>query len=328
MKYFLLITLYLGLLFSVTTRADINIQPGVSGAWITDASGQGAFINIARVNDKPNFLITWYAYLNGEQVWLIGSQPFDYGIQQLTIPMSITSGANWGEDFLTDDVQVIDWGSVTIDFTDCSNGVLQYNSSDENFGSGTIALMRITNTDGLSCHENTDTTGQESLAFMREEEKMARDVYLMFNQQYGVNIFTNIADSEQTHMDSVLNLMNVYDIPDSSTGVVGTFNNTDLQNLYDILIDMGSAGLSEAYLASALIEETDIRDLEIFMQNITAEDIINTYDNLLCGSRNHMRSFVSQYENLTGEEYEVQIPEMEEVVEQILNSDNEQCGSN
>ncbi len=334
MKYLTLITLYVSLTFTTLVKADIEIQPGLSGAWVADASGQGVFVNIARTNDQPNFVLTWYAYLNGKQVWLIGSQSFDYGLQQLTIPMSMTSGADWGDNFAENDVQRTEWGSVTVSFTDCNNSALQYDSNDMAFGTGTIPLIRLTNTDGLLCDENTETPDnnsldsieKESLVFMREEEKMARDVYLLFFSKYGVNTFTNVALSEQTHMDAVLSLMNTYNIPESSTGVEGTFNNQGLQELYNDLVSTGERSLADAYLASALVEETDIRDLVAFKSDITSEDILNTYDNLLCGSRNHLRSFVSRYESETGNQYTVQLPELANEVAEILSSSNEQCG--
>ncbi len=329
MKTFIQTLVLTGLFFAFSASANIQLQPGVSGAWIAGASGQGIFVNIARVNDQPNFVVTWYGYLNGEQMWLVGAQPFNYGIETLTIPMTITSGTGWDTNFIESDVIRTDWGTVTIDFTDCNIGTMQYSSNDSNYGTGSVELTRITFTDGLSCHETAVTQGsieQQSLAFMREEEKMARDVYLKFNRDYGQNVFSSIANSEQTHMDAVLNLMYIYNVDDTSTGVEGTFNNTDLQTLYDALIDMGSTSLEDAYLASALIEETDIRDIEVFAEDIEAQDILDTYDNLLCGSRNHLRSYVSNYEALTGNTYQVQIPELATEVAEILSSGNEQCG--
>ncbi len=322
--------LFTGLLFALTATANIQLQPGISGAWIAGASGQGIFVNIARVNDQPNFVVTWYGYLNDQQIWLIGSQPFDYGIETLSVPMTITSGTGWDTNFVESDVIRNAWGTVTIDFSDCNLGTMQYSSNDANYGSGSLELTRLTGTDGLSCHEETgtaDSIAKQSLAFMREEEKLARDVYLKFNRDYGQNVFSNIASSEQTHMDSVLNLMYIYNVEDSSTGIEGTFNNTDLQALYDVLIDMGSSSLSDAYLAAALIEETDIRDIEVFSEGIEAEDILTTYDNLLCGSRNHLRSYVSKYEAETGTTYQVQIPELASEVADILATANEQCGT-
>ena len=329
MKLIIQLALFTTLFYGVTAKANIDIQPGISGAWIADASGQGIFVNVARVEDRPNFVVSWYSYQDNNQVWLIGSLPFDYGVQELTIPMIITSGTDWGQSFSGDDVIRTEWGTITISFVDCNNGLLEYHANDPIFGADVIPLFRLTNTDGLSCHEESasnDSIEKQSLIFMREEEKMARDVYLVFNRLYGQNVFSNIANSEQTHMDSVLNLMNIYNVADSSTGVEGTFNNVELQELYDALIDLGTPSVGDAYLAAALIEETDIRDIEVFSEGIEAQDILTTYDNLLCGSRNHLRSYVSKYEQETGNAYQVQIAELADEVADILATSNEQCG--
>ena len=53
-----------------------------------------------------------------------------------------------------------------------------------------VAPVAVTST--LSVDEIT------GLQFMREEEKLAHDVYVTFYQQYGVAIFNNIAGSEAT----------------------------------------------------------------------------------------------------------------------------------
>jgi len=46
----------------------------------------------------------------------------------------------------------------------------------------------------------------EGLLFMREEEKLAGDVYRYFYDLWGNNIFQNIARSEDTHTNAVLDL--------------------------------------------------------------------------------------------------------------------------
>ena len=70
-----------------------------------------------------------------------------------------------------------------------------------------------------------------SLVFMREEEKLARDVYLSLYDLWGLQIFQNIADSEQTHTDAVASLLEKYDIPDpADTSPAGVFVNPDLQS--------------------------------------------------------------------------------------------------
>jgi hypothetical protein len=50
----------------------------------------------------------------------------------------------------------------------------------------------------------------------------------------GVNIFTNISSSEQTHMESVLLLLNKYSLTVTvGSNAVGVFSNATLQNLYN-----------------------------------------------------------------------------------------------
>jgi hypothetical protein len=49
---------------------------------------------------------------------------------------------------------------------------------------------------------------------MRQEEKMARDVYRTLGKTYAINQFKNIPLSEQKHTDAMELLLERYDIPD------------------------------------------------------------------------------------------------------------------
>ena len=61
-----------------------------------------------------------------------------------------------------------------------------------------------------------DLTDSEKywLTYMREEEKLARDVYIFLYDKWGSQIFNNISVSEQTHMDAIKTLLDRYGIPD------------------------------------------------------------------------------------------------------------------
>jgi len=140
--------------------------------------------------------------------------------------------------------------------------------------------------------ESLSTAELTSLSFMREEEKLARDVYITLYNKWGANIFTNISNSEQTHMDAILMLLNKYSITDPiGTNTVGVFNNATLQNLYSQLVAQGNTSTLEAYKVGATIEDLDIFDLTNALTNIDNQDIRLVYDMLTKGSRNHMRSF-------------------------------------
>jgi len=162
----------------------------------------------------------------------------------------------------------------------------------------------------------------ENLAFLREEEKLARDVYLYLFDAWGQWIFENIAASEQEHMDAVKNLLDRYSLTDPAAGNgEGVFTNQDLQALYENLTQQGSASKLDALFVGATIEDMDIFDLQNFIGQTDKKDITTVCENLMKGSRNHLRAFVGEIE-LLGENYEAQYLTQEEV-DAILDSPRE-----
>lgn len=136
------------------------------------------------------------------------------------------------------------------------------------------------------------------LLFMREEEKLARDVYVALGEQWGLRVFTNIAVSEQTHFDQMGSLLNEYGLDDPAAETArGEFVDPSLQALYDELLTQGSMSLEGALRAGAYIEEIDIVDLETRLDQTTNPDIERVYGSLLKGSRNHLRAFDRQLSN-------------------------------
>lgn len=166
----------------------------------------------------------------------------------------------------------------------------------------------------------------DTLQFLREEEKLARDVYITLHAQWGSNVFANISDSEQQHMDAIKVLLDKYGIDDPALPRVGEFNNDDLQGAYNVLVARGSQSLLEALRVGGFIEELDIGDLDDAIAATKRTDILNVYDSLQCGSGNHLRAFGGQLVNRTGA-YEAQIMTQDEV-DAILAADHERCGTN
>lgn len=164
----------------------------------------------------------------------------------------------------------------------------------------------------------------DGLNYMREEEKLARDVYIHFYDIYNLEMFNNISKSEQKHMDQLNVLMVKYDITDPSLEELGKFSNEHLQSLYDALIESGNKSIEDALKVGATIEDVDIYDLDEFFVKVVQEDIMEVYESLNCGSRNHMRSFNKQIlkHNTT---YEAQFISQERY-DEIVGSSNEQCG--
>ncbi|MCA9150430.1 MAG: DUF2202 domain-containing protein [Planctomycetales bacterium] len=134
----------------------------------------------------------------------------------------------------------------------------------------------------------------ERILFIREEEKLARDVYLTFAEQYSDQVFDNIARSEQKHMDAVAGLINTYQLEDPVLDDTrGVYTNPVFTQMYEDLVDKGSRGIIDAYQVGQLIEVTDIDDLAIAIDSSDHADIDLVYQNLLKGSNNHLAAFTS-----------------------------------
>ena len=141
----------------------------------------------------------------------------------------------------------------------------------------------------------------EGLKFMREEEKMARDVYRTLGDRWNLRSFSNINQAEQRHMDQVKTLMQSYGIADPVVSdEVGVFTNPQLAAMYTQLVQRGETSLPEALKVGALIEENDIKDLRDRLNATANPQIKATYGYLLQGSYNHLQAFVRQIERQGG----------------------------
>ena len=154
-----------------------------------------------------------------------------------------------------------------------------------------------------------------ALIYMREEEKLARDVYLTLFEKWNFVIFKNIANSENKHTNAVKQLLDKYEIADPvQNDERGIFTNADLKQLYDTLVAKGETSLLDAFIVGATIEDVDIFDLNERIAETDNDDIKCVYNNLKRGSENHLRSFVRQIER-NGSTYEAQYISQEELDE-------------
>ncbi len=141
----------------------------------------------------------------------------------------------------------------------------------------------------------TDTEAAD-LLHMREEEKLARDVYLALYDKWQLPVFQNIARAEQMHMDAIGNLIAGFGLDDpvaQTQDQRGVFVNADLQNLYNQLVSQGSASEVDALKVGATIEDLDIKDLDDALARTENDSVVTVFQNLKRGSEAHMRAFVS-----------------------------------
>jgi hypothetical protein len=75
---------------------------------------------------------------------------------------------------------------------------------------------------------------------------------------------------------------------------VGVFRGKEMQKLYDELVAQGEESIEGAVKVGALIEELDIADLRQLIAETDNDDVTIICQNLLKGSRNHLRAFARQ----------------------------------
>lgn len=137
------------------------------------------------------------------------------------------------------------------------------------------------------------------LKYMREDEKLARDVYTRLFERWKLTIFDRIAQSEGRHFSSVGTLLARYGVADpAKDAVAGVFAEPRLTVLYAQLMAKGMTSVKDALEVGLLIEKTDIDDLETAMKAISKVDIKRVYTNLLNGSYNHQEAFETDLELL------------------------------
>lgn len=204
------------------------------------------------------------------------------------------------------------------------------------FSIGAFALILLTFSTNLSCDDNETNTSLDelesinvsnedtnALLFMLEEEKLARDTYEYLDDLYGINQFSNIKLSEQSHMNAVAKLLDQYNIAYTILPY-GEFKNQEMQDLYDQFVEKGQIDAMNALEVGATIEDLDIVDLDEFIEATSNTSIISVFESLQCGSRNHLRSFVRAIEN-SSETYQPQFLSIE-AYNDIIDDTNEKCG--
>ena len=197
---------------------------------------------------------------------------------------------NFGKAALALAMALVAIAGMTIAVGAQMNGKFRGNNQMQGTGVAATAVTAMTDSE------------KASLVYMREEEKLAHDVYLALSQKWGSSVFAQIAGSEQRHTESIAVLLEKYGIADPAEGVkAGVFANKQLQELYDSLVAEGSKSLIAALAVGATIEDLDIADLDEALETAKNADLIRVYENLKAGSVNHMKAFYSQLKTAGGD---------------------------
>lgn len=161
--------------------------------------------------------------------------------------------------------------------------------------SASVAAVTVAAGIGFAPVASAEVTDADKVTMqkMREEERMARDLYQHFSNKYnGARPFSNIVNSEQNHFDMMGALLARNGVQDPSAGLnPGTYAMPEIQALYDNWLQQGNASINSAFQVGVDLETADIADLEDAIAATNDADAKTTYERLLAASRNHLQAF-------------------------------------
>lgn len=155
-----------------------------------------------------------------------------------------------------------------------------------------LALVAALGAGAATAAATLDAAERDTLLAMREEEKVAHDVYVALAKATGVSAFLRIAASEERHGAAIERMLTLYGIADPTDGyAVGTFPSPDMQRLYDDLVARGSVSRAAAIDVGLWIERHDVADLQAAIAETDEVPLDRVYGNLLAASQRHLQAF-------------------------------------
>jgi len=135
---------------------------------------------------------------------------------------------------------------------------------------------------------------KSSLAYMYDEERLAKEVYLAIYQKQPVKQLSKIASkAEVRHIDAVKKLAQKYGVA-TPYQKVGKYQSSHIETLFNQLYTKGIRSKKDAREVGCMVEVIDVDDLNRYMdeaQRANAQDLLQTYSFLRKGSYNHYWAF-------------------------------------
>lgn len=140
-------------LFSIDRASNFSINAGLNDAWFNpETDGQGFFIDVYQ--EQGQVFLSWFTYetvdreesipdaIIGESFhrWLTAQGPYEGSLASLDVTM--TSGGVFESPNEVVNTEPGGYGTITIEFLDCANGILRYDLQAVN-KSGEMPITRI-----------------------------------------------------------------------------------------------------------------------------------------------------------------------------------------
>ena len=135
----------------------VFIQGGHSGTWYdVTQPGHGLFVEVLDDTTSPTgkeVLVSWFAYFNGQQVWLLGQGDViqSNGGYVATLEVSIFEGNDFPPRYDRNQTEATYWGGMILEFRGCDQAELSWESVLNGYGAGELALRRLTQIADTQC---------------------------------------------------------------------------------------------------------------------------------------------------------------------------------
>jgi hypothetical protein len=127
----------------------VSIGPGFTGSWFDPAqSGHGLMLEVL---SDHRLLAMWFAFNpeGNQQAWFGGVGTYSGNTATIS-DVALPTGGRWIPNFNPDAIERKPWGTLTLTFSDCNHGKVDF-SSVRGYGSGSMNLLRLTQPAGLTC---------------------------------------------------------------------------------------------------------------------------------------------------------------------------------
>ena len=152
---FSILSLLIG--FSTTALADLILADGgPTGQWFNpERNGEGFYVEIINTGGNQQIGVAMYSFdADGDQLWVVGNVPIGPDDEVVQVPVFQFNGPSWGADFDSDDLNTIEFGSITVRFPTCDTALFSVAVEPAiGLSGGSYSLIRLTDIEGVTCVE-------------------------------------------------------------------------------------------------------------------------------------------------------------------------------
>lgn len=151
-----------GMVGSITVKDVVatpgqDIVAGLSGNWNDPTPNQGGHGVQIEVLPSNGILVLWFVFnpAGNAQAWVYTQGTYDPASNTVAIPAYLETGGTFPPHFDASKLAVAPWGTLTLTFTSCNAGTLQFAASDAakaaGYGDVSFPIQRVTNIANLAC---------------------------------------------------------------------------------------------------------------------------------------------------------------------------------